>query len=480
MTRLSSRGGARDADRPRRARAALVMRRSLPAVLLCAVLIPGARVLAVTASEEVDLGRRFAFEARTQLPLVQHVDVDRYVSRLGQRIVGALGDQPFTYQFAVVRDPRINAFAVPGGYVYVHGGLLTRASSEDEIAGVLGHEIAHVNGHHLVRQQEATKVLNYATLFGLLLSGVHPAIGAGALAANATTQLAYRREFEQEADYLGVRYMRGAGFDPRGMLDFFKKMMDEQRLGPKSPPPYLLSHPLTDTRLTNLEAVLHTQQWDRGPRRPPSLELERVQVLVRVNSEPAQDVLLFYQRRATAQPAGGRSQYLLGLAYLETGDAESARTSFVTAQRLGFADLDRDLGRALARLGETDTARMLLGRAAQQTPGDALAHFELGRLGEALGDSGAAMHEYERALKVEPHFTDAHYAYGLLAGRSGREGEGFYHLGVAAQLQGEYPRALGRFEKALPLLPAGSEQAEAAYAAAEELAAFLKQPAPRR
>jgi predicted Zn-dependent protease len=452
----------------------------LAAAWLCVLLVPSGRALGVAASEEVDLGRRFALTARAELPLVPHVDVDRYVSRIGQRIVGALGEQPFTYQFAVVNDPRVNAFAVPGGYVYVYGGLLTRAGRDDEVAGVLGHEIAHVNGHHLIRQQDATKVLNYATLLGLLLSAVHPAIGATALATNASTQLAYRREFEQDADYAGVRYMRGAGYDPRGMLDFFKKMMDEQRLGPKSPPPYLLSHPLTETRLTNLEAVLHTQHWDRGPRRPPSLELERVQVLVRVYSEPAQDVLLYYQRRAAAQPADGRSRYLLGLACLETGDAESARTSFVAAQRLGFSDLDRDLGRALARLGETETARELLSRTAEEAPDDALAHFELGRLSEGAGDPAIAMREYELAVTAAPEFADAHYAYGLLAGRNGREGDGFYHLGVAAELQGAYPRALGLFEKALPLLTAGSEQAQAAYAAAEQLAVFLKQPAPHR
>src|SRR4029077_20621584 len=159
-----------------------------------------------------------------------------------QKIVAALGNQPFTYHFAVVRDARINAFAVPGGYIYVHGGLLLRASNDDEVAGVLGHEIAHVNAHHLARQQEATQLLNYAALLGVLLSVVQPAIGAGAVAANAAVQLQYRREFEQEADYLGAGYMRRAGYDPRGMLDFFKKMLDEQRLTPASAPPYLLSH----------------------------------------------------------------------------------------------------------------------------------------------------------------------------------------------------------------------------------------------
>ena len=156
---------------------------------------------------------------------------------------------------------------MPGGYVYVHAGLLTAASNDDEVAGVLGHEIAHVNAHHLVRQQEATRLVNYATLLGALLSVLNPAAGAGAVAMNEAVQLKYRREFEQEADYLGVTYVRQAGYDPGGMLDFFKKMLDQQRLTPTSAPPYLLSHPLTEARLTNLEAVLRTQRFADEHRR---------------------------------------------------------------------------------------------------------------------------------------------------------------------------------------------------------------------
>jgi len=179
--------------------------RRVGGVVLLAWLCLGMRATPAGGSvaAEQDLGTTFDMEARKELPLSDDVDVNRYVARVGQKIVAALGDQPFNYRFAVVRDGRINAFAVPGGSVYVNAGLLTAAGNDDEVAGVLAHEIAHVNGHHLVRQQEATQVLNYATLLGLLLSVVHPAIGAGAAAANSAVQLQYRREFEQEATTSG-------------------------------------------------------------------------------------------------------------------------------------------------------------------------------------------------------------------------------------------------------------------------------------
>ena len=166
--------------------------------------------------------------------MIEDPEVVGYVGEVGRKIIGSLDDSFFDYQFAVVRDPRINAFAVPGGYVYVNSGLLARARNEDELAAVLGHEIAHVHAHHAVRQQEATQALNYAALLGTLLSVVQPAAGALASAASAAVALQYQRQFEQEADYMGARYLQSAGYDPRAMLDFFKQLGDADRASRRS------------------------------------------------------------------------------------------------------------------------------------------------------------------------------------------------------------------------------------------------------
>jgi predicted Zn-dependent protease len=445
--------------------------------LIC-VVVWARTVTAASTADEKELGRKFALEARAKLPLIDDVQVNAYVNRVGQKVVAALGEQPFQYQFFVVRDPRINAFAVPGGYIYVHAGLLTRASNDDELAGVLGHEVAHVYAHHLARQQEATQLMNYATLLGVLLSALQPAIGAGAIAANAAMQLHYRREFEQEADYTGARIMQAAGYDPRGMLDFFKKMLDEQRTTPTFAPPYLLSHPLTEARLTNLEAVLHTHQWDRGPRRPTSLELERVQLLTRAASEPAADVVTWYHRHADGDATSGRARYLLGLAYLETGAYDSARQSLEAAQRLGFADVDRELGRTYLRMRQPEKAREFLSRATEVDPEDALAHQELAKVLESQNDSAGAMREYERALQLAPSLQEAHYGLGILAGRAGQRGDGFYHLGVAFKLRGEFDKALSQFEKAEPLLPSNTQRAQDVHAQIAELSEYLGRARP--
>ena len=433
----------------------------------------GASTSSASYEAERELGRNFALQAQTQLPLITDVEVVDYVSRIGERIVAALDHNPFTYQFFVVRDPKINAFAVPGGYIYVHSGMLTRAANEDEVAGVLGHEIAHVHAHHLAREQDASRWMNYVTLLGSILSVVNAGAGGGTSPASATTPLTYRRDFEQEADYLGADYIQRAGFDPNGMLDFFKKMADEQRLTPAFAPPYLLSHPLTDERLTRLESALRTHQWAATPRPSTSAKLERVQVLVRAQTESSTDVLAAYRRRVDEHPDDAQARYLLGVAFLETGAFDSARQTLEQARALGWVAADRELGRAWLRLRDPQRARPLLARATEVDPDDAGAHAELAKTLEMVGDSTAALREYQRAVDLAPTFADAHYGYGILAGRSGREADGYFHLAEALRLRGEYDAALKQYERTAALVAPTSERGQYVQAQTDILKDFL-------
>ena len=147
---------------------------------------------AIGLAEERELGARFALEARVQIPLLRAPTVSGYLRAVGGSLVARLDAQPFTYRFFVVRDQNLNAFAVPGGYVYVHTGLLLSVESEAELAGVLAHELVHVAAHHAVRQQEKTSLVNYGTLLGVFLSVLHPALGAGAVAASSGVQASPR------------------------------------------------------------------------------------------------------------------------------------------------------------------------------------------------------------------------------------------------------------------------------------------------
>lgn len=441
--------------------------------MLAACLLP-ARAIGYPIAEERKLGERFAVEASSALPLLREPAVVDYVNRLGTRIVSRLdAPQPFDYRFAVVRDSQLNAFAVPGGFVYVNSGLLLRVANESELAGVLAHEIGHTHAHHIVRQQEKTKLLNYAAIAGMLLSVIHPAIGAAAMGADATASLKYAREFEQEADYLGVRYMQAAGFDPHGMLTFMKSMWNEQRFMPLDQvPPYMLSHPMTEERINNLEAATKNLPHTAGAERP-TFALLRVQAIVAATTGEAGAVRRRYEAK---QKSGAEAEALLGVTRLYQGDARGALPLLEQARRDGVRGLDGDLGLAQLRAGDLAAAERALRAAIEVDPDDAVARANLGRVLLAWQDYPRAATELARAAEAAPAIDSIEWDLGQAYGKGGQPGPGFYHLARALEMRGEVEQALADYSKAAKLLPPASQDA----AIATERAAALEEIAGHR
>jgi predicted Zn-dependent protease len=427
---------------------------------------------------EAELGRRFFLAARSQLPLVQDPAVTEYVERVGQRLVGTLGAQQFDYHFYVVQQSSLNAFAVPGGYVFVFSGLVARAANDDELAGVLAHEIGHIAGHHILRQQSEGQVWNYAALLGMLLSAVNPVLGAGAVAAAQTAQLKYSREFEQEADYLGLRYATSAGYDPHALASFFKQLLAEQRVNPAGVPPYMLSHPVTETRVANVDTTVRAQALKTPPHRPAaSPELAEVQAVLRALDGPAEVVIDRQRRAAEERPDDAERQFLLGRVYQAVGQLEAARVALERSRDLGGVGgrVDRPLGAVYAALKRPDRAREALGRHLARHPDDGWARVELGKALADEGDSGAALREFQRALGLDPELDEAHRLAGITLGRQGDQAEGFYHLALASRLRGELEQALSQFQRTDDLLPAGSARRAEVERAIEELRPLVRE-----
>lgn len=407
---------------------------------------------------ESDIGRKFALVAQSQLPLVRDYTVQRYVQRMGQRIVARLEQPEFPYQFSVVQEPHLNAFSVPGGYIYLHSGLILRVDSEDELAGVLGHEIAHVQGHHLVRQQQDTKLLSYAGLAAMVLAIINPVLAAGASSAAAATQLKYQRQLEEEADYRGLQYMRQAGFDPQGMARFLKKMGSEERLNAVDVPPYFRSHPLSQERLSYIEHTLRTFAWNQTA---PSdhFALAQVQAILRALQEPRARVVADYQQQVTENPDNPQTLALLGTVLLRYNDWERARQALEQASVKGIR-LDRDLAFAYLRLGQRDRARQALARQSEVDPGDADAHSQLGKLFLQEGDLVRAEQECRTALDLDPRLDEAYISLAHITEQQSKRGEARLLLAQAMELQGRLEAALGQYQQAAEALGPDHQQAE--------------------
>jgi predicted Zn-dependent protease len=432
------------------------MRRASVSLLVLAVLLVPALAPA-TVSEEQALGRRFALEAAGQLPTLTDPAVLGLVRDMGERLVDTLGPQPFDYTFQVVAHPSLNAFAVPGGYIWIFSGLIARVSSLDELASVVGHEIAHAHAHHVVRQQQETRLINYASLLGMLLSAVHPVAGAAGVAAAQAAGLKYNREFEEEADYLGLRFMQAAGYEPSAMPEFFKKILAEQRLNPTGVPPYLLTHPLTEDRITKVETSLAT--FERSGRKTAAGDataadgqraLAEARAVIEAETGDTELIVGEYRRRAEAAPDDAFAQYLLGIVYTSVLRFDAAVVALERARSLGerSSRLAPRLAYVYLRQGRPKDAKAELEPYLAKHGRDAVAREMMGQTLLELGDKDAGIAELERSIVLDPTRPESHRLLGQEYGRTGRPGAAFLHLGKSYELRGRLVEAYSHYVRA--------------------------------
>jgi len=217
----------------------------------------GGSVLSPRAEQQ--LGREFMRSVRNSLNLLDDRPTTTYLQGLADRLASSLQEGHAPITVFLVNDPSINAFAGPGGYIGVHTGLLLAAQTEDELASVLAHEIAHVTQRHLVRAFEANQRMSLPTMGAIIAalvlgsqnSEVGEAVLATAVATSAQRQLTYSRDNEKEADNIGMEMLVNADFDPQGMVEFFEILQNKNRLTEFSAPEFLRTHPLTVGRIAD-------------------------------------------------------------------------------------------------------------------------------------------------------------------------------------------------------------------------------------
>ncbi len=164
----------------------------------------------LTIEKEKELGEEFCLQLQQYYPVVHDPYLTTYINTIGQNLVKQLGPQPFKYRFFILEDPTYNAFAVPGGFIFVNTGLIQLMNREDELAGVLAHEITHVHQRHMAKQLEKSKFTTVATVIAalaavLLGGGAAAPLLTGVMAGGQSAMLAYSREDETEADTLRVQ-----------------------------------------------------------------------------------------------------------------------------------------------------------------------------------------------------------------------------------------------------------------------------------
>jgi predicted Zn-dependent protease len=215
----------------------------------------------LSQSHEDRIGREIMGQIRSSGDFLNDPALIEYLSQMGDALTLAARASGQAFQFFLVRDPSLNAFALPGGYIGVHTGLLSATRNESELAGVLAHEIAHVTQKHIARMVDDQRGAGLSTLAALALAILAARSGGDATQAVLVTsqalmvqrQLDFTRENEKEADRIGLQTMQASGYAPQGMASFFERLQNRSRVMETNAPAYLRTHPLSFERIADLQ-----------------------------------------------------------------------------------------------------------------------------------------------------------------------------------------------------------------------------------
>jgi predicted Zn-dependent protease len=206
--------------------------------------------------KEIALGKQLAQEVERQAKIIDDPIIAEYVNRVGQNLVrNSDAKVPFTIK--VLDTEEVNAFALPGGFFFVNSGLILKADTEAELAGVMAHEIAHVAARHGTRQATRGELINIGTIPLIFMGGwTGYIIRQGAGLAIPMGFLQFTKAFEREADYLGLQYLYKAGYDPTAFVDFFEKIQTLEKKKPGTMAKVFSTHPMTDDRIKTAQTEI--------------------------------------------------------------------------------------------------------------------------------------------------------------------------------------------------------------------------------
>ena len=429
--------------------------------ILLTAAITGTAQASFSLDDEKKLGREFYEKLEKGNALFQNERVSAFLTLVGERILAHSDKAPFEFKFSIIRSSAINAFATPGGYVYLNQGLINLVENEGELAGVIAHEIAHVNGHHISEIIDRSKKLSIsalaAILAGAFLGGsgdVTAAVTSFSLATATAFSLKYSREQEEAADRMGMSYLVSAGYDGKSMLDFLK-IMRRYEYYSNTTPSYFLTHPGTDERTRYIDALLQTT-YTQGGKKGIVGHLKRVQTILLLDGKDTDANLQYFQKALRGNPDNVDALYGLAVTYDKLGMIRESIETFRKALRIAPDDPDilRDLGISFFNLGQLNDAAASLRRAAELAENDTNTLLYLGRTYEVMGDLPNALGVYRKLEKRRPDDPEIYYNLAMTYGKANEQGDSHYYFGLYFKKKGKLDSALFHFQAAMKLFPA--------------------------
>lgn len=417
----------------------------IAAVLLTAVLFPGRLI----SQETKENGGKSAESGSTlyrvsrQYSFIRDPEVTMIIDEIGQKVARVFNASPERYHFYVINNKGVNAFTTPSGDIFLYSGQLNRLRSEDELAAVLAHEIAHREADHFAEIARKNTITAIPTIAAMILSKGEEAVVAGAIAVAGAYQLHFSREMEEEADLMALNALKKTVYDPLAIAGALEIIEKEDKLMPSEVPDHLSTHPPIEVRRAGLESILGKSLREVNWSPSPGRRWRRLRaIMAGITADP--ENLLSRWKSLDSYDLTADEYHYNGLTLMKAGHFGEAVFEMAKAIKMTPEDkeLHADLGAAYFKVGDFESARRYLESARKEMPEYSCPFFYLAEIERETGKIQKAAVLYQKTVDNMPALPEAFYRYGLIMGEKGKNGEASYYLGVAALLDGKFPEAL--------------------------------------
>lgn len=433
----------------------------------------------ISSAEETAIGRNITAQLHDAGLIVEDPELTEYIRDVGSRLVGAANTRGQVFNFYIIRDDAVNAFALPGGHIGINTGLIRRTESESELASVLAHEIAHITQRHVARRIEESRSLGLKSLAALLGAIAVAAAGGGgddiggALMLGqglvAQEQINFTRSQEYEADRIGIDILARADFDPDGMVSFFETMQRMQRLQGMRMPEYFSTHPLGTSRV--IEATQRARNIDASKGRESRMyPLIKARLSVLADSSGTAP-------RSIPDNADSITRYHAALELLQYGNARQAIPLFeaLLSEDDSLIPYHLGLARAYANSNRQEDALATINEAIRLFPESLPVGMTFARLTRDLDDPARGLRHLRRLFDIREPEPAAMRLMAQLASDAGETAESHFYLSEYYLQQGDLSSARLQLQLAVETADIGSASKRQYQARLDEISEVLAQ-----
>ncbi len=441
--------------------------RSVIAVIMMTVAVlaaaPNPSAYGLTIKEEKELSKEYMRVLKRYFKFINDPVIVDYVNEVGQKILAKMPPQPFEYNFYVIDQEVFNAFATPAGHIFVYRGLIAAMEREEQLAGLLAHEIGHVKGRHISEKIERAENLQKAAYLGMIAGLAAALAGApeagqavmmGSMAGTQTVMLAYGRGDESEADQLGLNMMYRAGYDGEGMVEMFEILRSKQWFGADEIPTWVMTHPAVEERIVYVRNRVEAYNRKYGqPEAVDPMPFVRMQTRLLTQYSEPKIVLNRYRKAYEKDPEDPIRNFQYGLILARVNKRTQALPHLHRALEAHPLDpfILGALGQVYFHDGQYDKALTMLQGAVGAAPRDAEYRFYLGRLQLEMGQPKEAVATFRAILVYHPRHLATHFYLGKAYNELQQPGNSDFHLGLYYYGKRQPKKAKFRLEKALAM-----------------------------